>query len=263
MKSAIENVSGELFTTFNDLVYYDEPHKYYINKSELISVTTLLHQYTEEFDEEYWSDIKAKEFGIPQHEIKRAWNFINKKGTMKGSAIHDYSENLFLNKIFKYPKELIINAFGFDPIWVEYEITKRHVDKFYKDCFGKLIPVKTELVVYDKESQISGMMDMLFYNIRMKEYQIYDWKTNKEFSRTSTRKLLGILGLLSDTDLDMYSLQLEFYKQIIERNTSIRLGQSYLVWFSHNNPSYEVIKTKNMSYYVSEIINERIKTLAA
>ena len=263
MELELQSVPGELFTKFNDLTYHDEPHKYYIKKNELVSVTTLIHQYVEEFDEEYWSGVKANQFKISQHEIKRAWKFINKKGTLKGSIIHDYAENLFLNKIFQYPKDIIIKVFGFDPIWVEYEITKRHVDRFYADTYGKLIPVKTELVVYDDESQISGMMDIIFYNVKMKQYQIWDWKTNKSFETESKRMMMGSLSMLQDTDLNTYSLQLELYKQIIERNTSIRLGQSYLVWFSHNNPSYEIITTKNMSYYISEIINERIASLAA
>jgi hypothetical protein len=53
------------------------------------------------------------------------------------------------------------------------------------------------------------------------------------------------------------------YKQIIERNTSIKLGKSYIVWFSHNNNSYRIIETKDRTYYVNLIINERINKLAA
>ena len=91
-------IPPELFTTFNAVKFYDEPHKYYVNNQELISVTTLIHKYQGEFDEKYWSDVKGKQFNLKSSEIVRAWNFINKKGTIKGSAIHDYAENLFLNK---------------------------------------------------------------------------------------------------------------------------------------------------------------------
>ena len=41
----------ELFTAFNDVTYFDEPHKYYVDDKELISVTTLIHRYQEDFDE--------------------------------------------------------------------------------------------------------------------------------------------------------------------------------------------------------------------
>lgn len=255
-------IPNELFTSFNEITFYDEPHKYYIGGKELISVTTLIHKYQEEFDEEYWSDYKGNEFNLNPFLIKRAWNFINKKGTIKGSAIHDYAENLFQNKVFEYPKQLILNEFGFDPVWEEYKITKKHVDKFYNDVHGKLIPIRTEFVVYDKESLIGGMLDILFYNIKYNVFQIYDWKTNKKFTKENKdRRLSNELYLLDDCDLNIYSLQLSLYKYIIEKNTGIKLGKSYVVWFSHNNDSYEIIETKDMSYYVKLIVDNRIKEL--
>lgn len=257
-------IPSELFTAFNDIKFYDEPHKYYLNDRELISVTTLIHKYEEEFNEDYWSNYKSEQFRVTQKEVLRAWNFINKKGTIKGSAIHDYAENLFQNKKFEYPKQLILNEFGFDPVFNEYQITKKHVDSFYNDVRGKLIPIKAEFVVYDRESLIAGMLDMLFYNIKKKEFQIWDYKTNKNFTfEMKSRHLLGDLCVLEACDLEIYSLQLELYKQIIERNTSIKLGKSYIVWFSHNNDSYKVIETKDRKFYVNHIINERIKEIAA
>lgn len=258
------DIPSKLFTTFNDVTYHDEPHKYYLGDKELISVTTILHKYQEEFQEDYWSDIKANEYGLSQKEVKRAWEFINKKGTMKGSAIHDYAENLFLNKIFTYPKQLILNEFGFDPILPEYLITKNHVDNFYNDVRGKLIPIRTEMIVYDKESLIGGMLDILFWNVRMKEFQIWDWKTNKAFEmEMKSRHFLDKLYMLEDSDLEIYSLQLSMYKLIIEKNTNIKLGKSYVVWFSHNNDNYKIIETKDRQYYVNMIMNDRIAELAA
>jgi hypothetical protein len=173
-------IPSKLFTAFNDVIYFDEPHKYYVGEKEFISVTTLIHKYQLEFNEDYWSNYKSEELNIPEFEIKRAWNFINEKGTLKGSLIHDYAENLFLNKKFKYPEKQIINKFGFDPIINEYNITKNHVDKFYNEVRGKLIPIRTEYVVFDREAWIAGMVDMLFWNVKKQEFQIWDWKTNKK-----------------------------------------------------------------------------------
>jgi hypothetical protein len=257
-------IPNELFTSFNDITFYDEPHKYFLGDKELISVTTLIHQYQEEFNEDYWSNYKSEQFHVTQKEILRAWKFINEKGTIKGSSIHDYAENLFQNKKFEYPKQLILNNFGFDPVLNEYEITKKHVDKFYNDIHEKLIPIRTEFIVYDKESLIAGMLDMLFWNIEMKEFQIWDWKSNKDFTfEMKNRHLLNDLFMLEDCDLELYSLQLELYKQIIERNIPIKLGKSHIVWFSHNNPTYQIIDTKDRSYYIDIIINNRIAELAA
>ena len=257
-------IPHQLFTAFNDVTFYDEPHKYYVDNKELISVTTLIHRYQEEFNEEYWSQYKANEHKISQREILRAWRFINKKGTIKGSAIHDYAENLFLNKIYDYPERLILDEFGFDPVKPEYEITKKHVDKFYNDIQGKLIPIRTEMIVHDKESLIGGMLDILFWNIKMQEFQIWDWKTNKDFTEEEKgRHLRDDLYMLEDCDLEIYSLQLEIYKQIIEKHVPIKLGKSYIVWFSHNNDNYRIIETKNREFYIKKLIENRIQELAA
>lgn len=242
----IPNIPSDIFTNFNHVKYYDEPHKYFINEKQLVSVTTLIHKYENEFEEDYWANKKSEEFNISPNNIKYTWDFINKKGTKKGSIIHDYAENLFLNKVFPYPKDEIFSIFGFDPILKEYEITKKHVDNFYKDCYNKLIPIKTELVVCDEELGIGGMVDMLFYNIRSRKFEIWDWKTNKKFSTTNEyQRLLPPLSHLEECDLEIYSLQLGLYKHIIEKYTSLKLGNSYLVWFSHNNDNYKVIKTKD------------------
>ena len=256
-------IPEKLFTSFNNLTYYDEPHKYYVNGKDLMSVTTLIHQYQEEFDEKYWGEYKANEFYMDYNDVITAWKFLNLKGTTKGSLIHDYAENKLWNKVFKYPQKEVIQKFGFDPIKEEYNITKKYVDNFINDSKGKLIPIRTEMVMYDEESLIAGMADIVFYNIRAKEYQIWDWKTNKELTLVSEkgRKLKGSLYFLDDCDLEVYSLQLELYKYILEKNTGVKFGKSYLIWVSHNNDNYKIIETKDRGYHVNEIIKERINSL--
>jgi len=259
-----QSITSDLITSFNDLVYYDEPHKYFLGGQELISVTTLTHKYKEPFEGDYWSNFKAEQYGVEQYKIQRAWDFINKKGTLKGSLIHDYAENKLLNKVFKYPKEQVITEFGFDPIWVEYKKTKRHVDNFLRASKGKLIPVCTELVMYDKESLIAGMADLIFWNVRDQELQIWDWKTNKSFSKEcKERHLTDMFCTLEECDLEEYSLQLEAYKYILEKNTKYKFGKSFLVWVSHNNDDFEIIETKNRKFYINEMVQNRIAELAA
>lgn len=255
-------IPSELFTTFNDVTFHDIPHKYYYDNKELISVTTIIHKYQEEFDGKYWSENKAEVYKVKPKQILYAWDFINKLGTIKGSAIHDYAENLFLNKVYEYPKKIILEEFGYDPIINEYNITKKHVDNFYKDTKNKLIPIRTEFVVYDKESLIGGMLDMLFYNVKAQEFQIWDHKTNKDFTNEmKNRHLLNELSLLEDCDLELYSLQLELYKHIIEKNCGIKLGKSYIVWYSHNNKNYKVIETKDRAYYIKKILENRMREI--
>jgi hypothetical protein len=253
----IPDVPSKLFTTFNKVKYYDEPHKYFVDGKQLISVTTLIHQYEEGFDENYWLEVKSDEYGITQEQVKFAWDFINDFGTTKGSVIHDYAENLFNNKVFPYPEKEIIKKFGYNAIWDEYLLTKKLVDDFYKYSFNKLIPIRLEYVVYDEEFGIGGMVDLLFYNVKAGEFQIWDWKTNKEYRFESDygNHLKGDLFMLQECEHTTYSLQLSTYKYIIEKNTGIKLGDSYLVWVSANNDKFHVYKAEDYTEYSKIMLN--------
>jgi len=252
---------AELFTNFNKVKFDDILHKYYIGKQQLTSMTTLIGKYHEEFDELYWSDIKAKTFNLPQWQVIDAWCYINKKATLKGSLVHNYAEFLFNNKIFPYPKDLVIKELGYDPIFEEYLIQIAHVNKLYEDYKDILIPIKTELVVCDEEYLIGGMIDLLVYNKLEKEYQLWDYKTNKEFttdtpSGKKDRYLEGSLCTLKDTHIEVYSIQLGGYKKIIEKNTQIKIGKCYLVWLPLDGDSYELFETIDRTYYVDKMFEE-------
>ena len=254
----VPDVPTKLFTAFNKVTYFDDPHKYFIGKKQLISVTTLIHKFQEEFDEEFWSAKKSQDLNVPQKDVKHGWRYINKVGITRGSVVHDYAENLFQNKIFPYPKQRVEKIFGCDPIMNSYLKSKAHVDKFYRFSIGRLIPIITEYVVCDEEHGIGGMVDLLFYNIKAKEFQIWDWKTNKDFDFDGKEKnkpmLLGPLSFLKECDLEIYSLQLSFYKYIIEKNTGIKLGQSYIVWLSHLQKKFTPIPTLNRDIYIPKMI---------
>lgn len=255
------NKISKLFTAFNEVKFDDIKHKYVVGNKELISVTTLIGKYHEEFDEEYWSDIKSNVFNLPQWQVIDAWRYINKKATLKGSLVHNYAEFLFNNKLFPYPHDLVKKELGYDPIYDEYLIQKSHVDKFYNDYIKNLIPIKTEFVIYDIKYGIGGMIDLLVYNVKEKEFQLWDYKTNKEFTETSERYLEGKLCTLEDSDIEVYSLQLGSYKKIIEENTNIKIGNCYLVWLPLNGDSYEIFKTKDRDYYVNIMFNERLNQI--
>jgi hypothetical protein len=262
------DIPSKLFTAFNEVTYYDEPHKYFVNGKELISVTTLLGRYEKEFNEDYWAGVKSLEYKISPKEVKEGWRFINEVGTTRGSFSHDYAENLFNNKIFPQNTEDIVKNFGFNPISESSLKVKTHIDNFYKYSFNKLIPIKTEYVVYDKEYGIAGMVDLLFWNVKAQEFQIWDWKTNKDFEGWSKTKgyetevgienYNGCLSFLKKNDINHYSLQLGTYKHIIEKNTGIKLGKSYLVWISHLEDRFHVIETLDRSIYINKMIQSYV-----
>jgi len=236
---------------FNNIVYYDEPHKYYIDGEQMISTTTLLHKYKEEFNVDAiaprsgtkWGELYSGSIPFDAAFVKDTWEWLNLHAVNEGSILHDYLENRFNNKIFPYPLQKVIDIFGYDAYEYTMPILREYADNFHRDTLGKLIPIKPELVIGDKELGLCGMADMLFYNTKAAEYQIWDWKTNTDLTLTSkyNQTLKGSLSHLADSELNIYSLQLSTYRYIIEKNTNIKLGDSYLVWFNENNPNYQVI----------------------
>ena len=259
----------ELFTKFNRIKFHDDIHKYYLGDKNLISVTTVLHKYQEEFDAYYWSNRKKEELQLTQEEVLLYWKALNVKSQIKGSAIHNYAELLYNNKVYKYDNEKSLALLGKDHIEIlarkgektieeEFKIVKTYVDNFYNDSFGKLIPIKTEFVVFDEEWELAGMMDILFWNVKKQCFQIWDWKTNKELNKESKYKikLKKVLSHLQDCEFEIYSLQLTTYKRIIERNTGIRIEGCYIVWFNEVNENYQILQCNDYSDEINMIMSK-------
>lgn len=278
-------IPADLFYKFDAIKFHDDIHKYYLGDRNLISVTTLLHKFEEPFDESYWSEVKSYEYDMTQQDIIDMWNAWNLKSTVKGSAIHNYAELKFNNKVFKFTQEDIDKKLGAKNIEIlktypiihadkvasgiipkmegytimeEYNIVKGYVDNFYKISFGKLIPIKTEFVCYDEAWGLAGMMDIIFWNVTKQRFEIWDWKTNKEFEMTNefNHKFKPPLHGLLSCHQNMYSLQLSAYKCILERNTGIKIGGMYVVHFNEKNDNFRVIPC----YDFSEKINNLMTT---
>ena len=120
---------------------------------------------------------------------------------------------------------------------------------FPANRFYPIFPKKVFLGYYDTEEEAA-----LKYNKKAKEFQIWDWKTNKDFDQEGKTNFKGPLCFLKNSDIEHYSLQLATYKYIIEKYTGVKLGKSYIVWVSHKQPKYEVIECKNRDIYVPKMI---------
>lgn len=260
----------ELFQNFNEIKFHDDIHKYYLGDKNLISVTTILHKYQEEFDSYYWSNIKKNELKMTQDEVLQYWKALNIKSQIKGTAVHNYTELLYNNKVYKYDDAAALRQLGKENFEIlerkgegrikdEFDILKTYVDNFYRDSFGKLIAVKTEFVVFDREWELAGMMDMLFWNLKKQCFQIWDWKTNKELNKVTkyNTKLRKAVSHLDDCEFELYSLQLSTYKRILERNTSIKIEGCYIVWFNEVNDNYKIIECNDYSMEINMIMSKQ------
>jgi hypothetical protein len=250
------DISVEL-SIFNNIKYYDEPHTYYIGDKKMTSATQLISKFKQKFDSEYWSQKKADERGITKEEILKEWKDKSEYSCEKGTLFHEYAENYLNNKVFPYPTERVVRILGNNDVKEDYDKLLVLFDKFYEESYGKLIPIKSEVIVGDEELGICGMVDQLFWNSKSEELQIWDWKTNKEIKRSNRwQQFKEPLSHLDVCEFNTYSLQLSLYRYIIEKNTNLNLGDSYIVWFNEKNDNYEPIKCRDYRKEIGDMLKE-------
>lgn len=238
---------------FDCITFIQSTHRYLINNqpSAPISVTGLLGLYKEKFEEDKWAAIKAKKLGILPEEMKRVWKQNNLYSTHRGTILHNYIENFYNNKIVPYDKETVEKDLGVDEhhrLRDEIQQLTTQFKDFYKDT-PDLLPLKKEFVVGDIHgTKICGMLDLIAYNTKTDTFEIYDYKTNKEikFSSSFNKQLLAPLDDIDECEFNVYSLQLNVYKYIIEKYTRIKIDKLYVVWFNIKNETYQLIPLLDM-----------------
>ena len=238
-------------------ITFDEgPHIYTIDgDSSFKSVTTFNHSFFEKFDADKvisnmmaskkWPD--SQYFGMSANEIKAKWNKNGKEASAAGTKMHEDIEYYYNNS------ERENNS-------IEYEYFKR----FVKD-YERLIPYRTEWMVWDKELKLAGSIDMV-YEGPDGILEIYDWKRCKEIVKGNSWGKYGtnpIIEHLPDTNFWHYSLQLNTYKYMLEKNYGKTIGGMYLVCLhpDNKNNSYQRIKVADLSQEVGELMKERLAKL--
>ena len=233
---------------FRDIVFRERSHTYFYREKECTSVTSIVSQYQKPFESELIATRYAKKHNIPVIEVLKDWEEKRDAAAFKGTHVHAYAEYIFQNKLYEDPQLSEI-----DPNLLSF------VDNFFNDTKGKLILAKAELVVGDYESGTCGMVDKLFYNQTTNEYQIWDYKTNKEIKDHSPygNKLINGLDHLDDCEMTKFSLQLGIYKHIIEKNTKISVGNCYICWLNTDkNENYVTIPVWDLGTEVNFIMKE-------
>jgi PD-(D/E)XK nuclease superfamily len=255
------NVFKEL-AKFNIIKYHDAHHKYFIGEQELISGTAFVGMFKEKFDSAGQAVKSAKKKGVSVDEILADWDFKGDFSRTKGTLLHHYAENHWQNKVFPIDYTTYDEKFGEGLMKERLEECIRMFHNFYLKAKKNLIPVAMELVIGDAEIGIGGMVDCLFWNDKYNEYQIWDWKTSKEineFSKFRTR-LKAPLNFLHECELETYSIQLNLYKYIIQKNTDIKIGKCFLVHIHEEQEDYNIIECKEYQEIIQLLINYVKKT---
>lgn len=211
-----------------ELKFTAETHKYEtVNDptKKWISATGIIKAFTEPFNsdeiaEKCSKSKKSKWYGLTPEEIKEMWSKESKRATTLGSWYHDQREKdlLACDTLQRDGMNLPI----IHPI-IDGDF------KFAPD--QKLVPgIYPEHFVYLKSILICGQADRV--EVVGDTVNIYDYKTNKKMREVYTdwegvsKKMIGPLSHIEDSDLMHYALQLSIYMYIIlKHNHNLKPGK--------------------------------------
>ena len=241
----------------NFLFFEEEGHKYNDTMgNEYLSVTTLIHDYYNNFDATYWAHKKAREQGKSEKAILAEWDRIRDEACARGTKTHNGLEDA-IKEVSKFksaiqyltdtnsgrvitiadipaliPQPLDVDKFieATDNKYPEiYRVFKFYTDKGYV--------IYSEIGAYLMDYLVSGTIDIFCY--RPTDFVILDWKTNRDglkfeagyYKKDKTiipnqltnewipqprKKMLPPVSHLADCNGMHYSLQLSMYAIMAE-----------------------------------------------
>ena len=277
----------------------DHTYTYIPTNTPLISATTLLKKYSKPFRDDYWSvykclqqsgnDVKSdfhKDVNkdhyllngdhihykmisndyftdiINPDKLLEEWSYKKIIGTSRGTILHNYLENKWMGKIYDdIPlDDSIIKKEDKDDFNNSIKQLKSQADKFISNHYH-LIPIRLEIVLGCDKYKVAGQADALFFDSVTQQYHLYDYKTDKKIeSSNQFEYFLEPLNYVQNCEFNKYCLQLSIYKYLIESKTDIRISQSNIVWFNHNNDKYKIIPLIDRRNDIEKLLHHNIKT---
>lgn len=231
-------------TNFNEIKFNPAYHTYTLNGQRLRNVTSLVNKYKPPFDRDYWAAKKAQEQGITAAEIIKQWEDKGQASRNLGTRVHEYIESFLSDDAPEYDPILALN----EPT-PEIDI----FGKFWNTASHSLSPYRLEWRVGDSDLNLAGTIDCVMYSSQTEQYHLFDWKTGSLDTKSDYgNKMLEPLSFMDDCKLNHYSLQLSAYRLIVERNSDINLGRSYMV---HLEPhKWTIHLARDFRNYITELL---------
>lgn len=250
--------------------FIEETHVYLIDNvhdKEYYSVTQFVHQFIQHFDADHiinkmmispkWKE--SKYYNKTKEAILEEWDTLRDTAAKLGTQMHLAIEQFY---------NVMIDPLSIEQNQQDPETTStieyNYFLNFYKN-HNHLLPLRTEWRIFDEVYKIAGSIDMVFQDptdSSGKSICIYDWKRSKEIKEKNWfQKCLPPLSHLDDCNYNHYSLQLNVYKFIIERNYGLRVTQLAIVVMHPNNANYIKIDIPVLDYEIECIMAHRLKQL--
>ena len=202
----------------NNIFLEKENHIYQLNDTpdfQFTSVTTFINEFFEKFDSQgiatklTMTHPKYKHLTV--NELLEQW----KKKSDYGTLVHEEIEYYIKDQI--QPKDdRSIRAVK----WLNgYKMQSNY-------------ELYSEKIIYSKELQLAGTIDLLLYDKNYDTYKIIDWKTSAKIATSAYKHKTGnneITRNLEDCNFNHYSLQLSLYRYILENYYELKVDNQMIV----------------------------------
>lgn len=255
----LEEVKQKL-KVFDKFKFFEEDHHYECNGKKVgISVTRLIEEYSNPFDQQAIAEKVALRDNKSVSEVLEEWEYKNKFACEKGHFGHEFAQNLWSGIIYQ---ENIKS--GLEAVKIPLNKIKQQAINFYNDFKDKFTHIQDEQLVGSEEYNICSAVDHLFLD-KDGNVWLIDYKTNSilkgynddEKNRRYTKKMLIPLQNIKNDSLNHYYLQLSIYKYLIEKYTNIKIYKTMIVYMSENIENYELIETPYLMKEVELILENR------
>ena len=254
-------IRKRVLDSFQDLVFEEEPHKYYLHGKEMMCVSNVVHMFQPHFDvdvmaqqtyERNYNNERSKYYRMTPEMIMAEWAKISNDACSHGTERHEFAESAFyfMTNQFDRILEQFRDRLSYDedgqPIFIAKDEKEIAAATFYEELPDSLFPILAETKVYNDKLGYSGTFDLLMYydatidgkDDRYNGLCVMDWKTNRDlYKHFKDQRLLHPFESLVDMPFSIYKLQLSLYQLCLE-NIGLKTIARRIMWLKPDG-SYE------------------------
>ena len=250
-----EEYLKELNKAFGNFKFFKEDHHYeYKDERVGISVTRLIEDYVNKFDNEAVAEKVAIRDGKTIQEVLDEWEYKNKFACAKGSTCHEYAQSLWSGNEWNWIDFNDDHDYNMAVIKIQ-----KQAMNFYNDYQDRLEHLADEYVIGSEEYDICSAVDHFFINKLTGGLVLVDYKTNSDIRKNEkyAKQMKIPLTHLKDTTINHYYIQLSIYKYLVEKYTNLKIDEFFIVYMSENIDNYEIIEIPYLENEVKLILENR------
>jgi ATP-dependent exoDNAse (exonuclease V) beta subunit len=217
---------------FDRITFEPESHTYILDGQELTSVGRTLDRLKPVFDRPGKAASTARRTGQTVEEVLAEWDAKRDASLALGTRVHEHIELVLTGAYEPADPFLALNTISPE---------ERAFNRFWQEIGSRLRLERAEWIIGDAVLGIGGRPDAIFASPDTGQFHLFDWKTGKCESFNKWENLLAPFDDLSNCAVAIYSLQASLYRLILERNTDLVFGDSYLLHLQSSG-EFRVIK---------------------